>query len=234
MGRKNSIRIKGALWMTIMMLSYIVIVPSKMTSAHEVYGTQYKLRFNSLNSSKLPNIKVYKATTVKDSLYLNNYKTAVSNWNNVQCGSNKVTSSVVTDISKSNVHIMCDNSLWSKYGGTSTTLGMTIFQDTNNKIIQDTGVKKGTTKILRAMVILPTSVSAYKSGTSDSTVIKNRIIKTMTHEIGHAIGLGHPDRDNYNPISSSTYSIMRQGFPDKKKTGTTPQAHDKTDIKNMY
>lgn len=56
----------------------------------------------------------------------------------------------------------------------------------------------------------------------------------MVHEMGHAMGLGHPDRDEYNPISSSTYSIMRQGFPDAVKSGLVPQAHERTDLNNMY
>lgn len=85
-----------------------------------------------------------------------------------------------------------------------------------------------------AIIYMNPAGKVFSNGTTDKTKIKNRIQKTMVHEIGHAMGLGHPDRAGYDPISDSTYSIMRQGFPDKKKTGIVPQAHERTDLNNMY
>ena len=54
--------------------------------------------------------------------------------------------------------------------------------------------------------------------------------KSLTHEMGHGMGLGHPDRSNYNPISASTTSVMRQGALGY----STPQSHENTDIRAMY
>ena len=53
--------------------------------------------------------------------------------------------------------------------------------------------------------------------------------KTMVHEIGHALGLGHPNTD-YDYTDAA--SVMRQGYGDE--THHTPQSHDKTDLNNKY
>ena len=59
----------------------------------------------------------------------------------------------------------------------------------------------------------------------------NQVQKTCTHEVGHALGLGHPDRYYYSPIGSNVKSIMKQG---PYEGYLVPQAHDKTDIDNKY
>lgn len=51
------------------------------------------------------------------------------------------------------------------------------------------------------------------------------IIKTMVHELGHALTLGHPDYG----VNSST-SVMRQGF----EGYNMPQSHDISDINAKY
>ena len=68
----------------------------------------------------------------------------------------------------------------------------------------------------------PEQVGSYSS---------NQIQKTCTHEVGHALALGHPDRSYYSPISSNVKSIMKQGGYEGY---LVPQAHDKTDIDNKY
>ena len=55
-------------------------------------------------------------------------------------------------------------------------------------------------------------------------------VKTMVHEIGHVLGLGHSDRYNYNPLPAEVTSIMRNGYVPY----TWPQAHDIDDLANKY
>lgn len=51
---------------------------------------------------------------------------------------------------------------------------------------------------------------------------------SMVHEIGHALGLGHPNTDYYVTTAAS---VMRQGTVE---TYYVPQTHDKNDLSNKY
>lgn len=50
----------------------------------------------------------------------------------------------------------------------------------------------------------------------------------MVHEIGHALGLGHPNTIYY---VTQQASVMRQGDPD---TYYTPRTHDYNDLNEKY
>lgn len=65
----------------------------------------------------------------------------------------------------------------------------------------------------------------------DSSVFENNTHreKTMVHELGHVLCLGHPD-DVYDVLPDNVTSIMRRGSLGYK----TPQSHDITDLSNKY
>lgn len=114
---------------------------------------------------------------------------------------------------------------------------MTICVDINGNdtgLLSSSALLGKTTTIDYSVIYLHPTGSPFKHLFIGETKLKNRIQKTIVHEIGHAMGLGHSDVPNYNPISNSTYSVMRQGFPDDVKSGTVPQEHEYYDIYSAY
>lgn len=134
-----------------------------------------------------------------------------------------------------NVSFRCSASVWADLGKSSSTLATTWIVDTKGLDLVYAANRPNTSGVIDlALIYMNPTGTVFSNGTTNTTTIKKRIKKTMVHELGHAMGLGHPDRDSYNPISDSVYSIMRQGFPDKKKTGLVPQPHERSDLNSMY
>lgn len=69
------------------------------------------------------------------------------------------------------------------------------------------------------------SFSPYEHRYHNTTEMR----RTMVHEIGHALGLGHPNDDFY-PTSAD--SVMRQGY--SGETYYIPRTHDLNDLSNKY
>lgn len=225
---------------SVYMLAFLMLLGSVLNynikvSAHEVFDPNIKIRFTDLNSWGLPDLKVYVATTLTNQLYLNNYATAISNWNNVYCNKGYVTAKEVKNIDDANIHLMCSDYLWTELGKDPSAFGFTTWQDINyNTIKKEEDILGNRVDVKRAMVIMNTNINPITDGATTSTIKNNRVIKTMVHEMGHGMGLGHPNRPEYEPISDDIYSVMRQGYPDTNKTRTSPQVHDKDDLANMY
>lgn len=218
--------------LVVVMVAACFVIPA---AAHEVYPG-YPLRMQDRNSSSGPLLHVhykYMRDEGAPAYYYNCAINAIDAWD----GFANVTDGGCHQISPTNRNISfrCSSSVWNDLALSSSTLGLTWIVDTNgNDLLTNHDFENSSGVIDFALIYMNPTGDIFYAGTSDPTTVKNRIQKTMVHEIGHAMGLGHPDRTSYNPISSTTYSIMRQGFPDMVNSGIVPQSHERTDLYNMY
>ncbi|MDO3409971.1 zinc-dependent metalloprotease family protein [Saccharibacillus sp. CPCC 101409] len=103
-------------------------------------------------------------------------------------------------------------------------IAVTDLYDTNGSTINASTVQNSSKKIASAQIYMTPYASNYSK-----TNPGNHRVAVMTHEIGHVLGLGHPN-DIYYPVTAE--SIMRtwgnyEGY-------YTPKAHDTTDLNGKY
>jgi len=149
---------------------------------------------------------------------------ARNNWNN---NSNSRVSCTVGQASNSTENIYLSTwklsaSQWdATYGASTIAITLTRASRSSTVVCADS-YPNCATRIKYAAIHFTTRSIFSVNGTSYSLTKADRT-KTMVHEIGHALCLGHP--------SSTTTSIMRQGV----MLGiTTPQDHDRNDLAVYY
>ncbi len=230
---------KIATWIFALVLTFSQV--TNIAFAHEVYedgkGNGARLVMKTLNSEGLPYLIVYENVAVSSNsdlqVYKDNYKTAVASWTDRSIRGKHITASFPTSSTSANVKIYSYSAAYSNYGITLTALGSAIIYDTNNNRISSYSTASSSTGIIsKTLIVLNYDISVFKAGTSGAT-LTNRVQKTITHEIGHAMGLGHPDRSTYSPIGDTVYSVMRQGFPGEY-VNAIPAAHDTNDMAKKY
>ena len=219
----------------------IVSFQSNNVSAHEIYYSEVlkravKLSFANYTSNGDLNVKVNGDSLSNDD-YRNLLKTAASEWNGAKINYIIGTKIQVSYVSPwhANVTYCSSKSTWEYLDLTPTILGLTRpYNSAENKILSSySSAVDSNGQINSATIYINPDCNIFKQNkgkTVTTKMYKDRIKKVITHELGHALGLGHPTYDYYNPISDSTYSIMRQGFPDITKTTLSLCNHDKTDI----
>ena len=202
-------------------VTILCVVLSTTASGHEIYFVPngpstyitYPLKFYDTTSYYGPELKVYTyfPNTTAGNKYSSQYQAGVSAWSGMHNGTVLITTQYVSSYSNSNVNIT-DGSMIKTYAQASSQ-----------------------TYIKSATVLLTDDLTDFGYGSITTSELNNRIQKTTAHEIGHAIGLGHPH--TYYPLPATTPSVMKQGFYSTDATNPipkTPAAHDKSDLYKKY
>lgn len=198
---------------------------AETASAHEMYydgNTPIVLKWNDVTN------RTAKLKMNGDKLhggYVSLYTSIRSVWPNA---SSRV-SVTQTSFSSSNVDLAtATEAAWEDRWGNNCReyLGICDISSTDGYQLTNAANAKSSSKRIRYAGILYTP---YESDYADTTNKK----RTMVHEIGHALGLGHPNvyAGSGGSFFSSDPSVMRSsGY----ETYFTPQTHDKTDLNNKY
>ena len=131
----------------------------------------------------------------------------------------------LTSYSNSNVDFIVDtqaqwNSVWGE--NAVYVLGYAKLKSTDGIYVDSLENAKSCSGLLRYAAI---HFNPQTFGYTSARHMKG----TIVHEIGHVLGLGHPNTEHF---VTNVPSIMRQGEGDERYC--TPQPHDITDISNKY
>lgn len=201
---------------------FIYLCSSNLIYAHEMFydsnGDGIILKWGNLQN-ELPYLTI-------NGDYLNSdydpfYNSVVQAWSTA---SYKVTA-VAESFSTSKVDFCTPTTeYWEDRFGfyASYYAGITDIKDSYGTFISSVSEAENSSGIITyAQIYLNPDINLFENNT--------HIEKTMVHELGHVLCLGHPDAE-YDPISSDVASIMRRGSLGYK----IPQSHDITDLYNKY
>lgn len=192
-------------------------------SAHEIfyrtssgYLQTVALRWNPKIVKKL-DMAVY---SYLDSGYTSNLNSAISSWN-TKCGSYLYAYDASTYSSANIYYIVPTTTAWNNATGSSTAAGFTVLYDTNGATVNSYATANSSTKSIQSAIIYlnPSTWSGLSSTTKTTT---------LTHEMGHAVCIGHCDNPDYNQFTGN--SVMKH----KSTANSTPQDHDLNDIYDFY
>jgi hypothetical protein len=133
------------------------------------------------------------------------------------------------------------------YPSISMTFGETVPIDSNGNIINTlTGLNGNWSYIY---IFMNDDANLWTRGGVSTAIVEQRVVKVITHEIGHALKLRHPSdagASAWNPISEHNIpaegnnhslllpqALMNQGFPDEDLNGAVRPACSNHDRSNL-
>lgn len=150
------------------------------------------------------------------------YNTALNNWNYYSSGKVNINNG---DFSESNIDLLTYSGEWIY---NADIIAFTSITDKSGHVYSgglrsdDSPASSFGNRIKYAAVIF----NPNKDNGGGGANAEMNLRKTITHEIGHCINLGHP--------GSSSNSVMKQGWNLSWSNYDRPQAFDRSTISTMY
>jgi len=186
--------------------------------AHEMYYTSAGIGINLKRSDLSDGAAYLKINgSYLSGTYTSYYATAINAWSNA---SDRVRT-VNVSFSNSNVDIAtASESYWiNKYGDAAyDTVGYTANTTTDGRVLNASNAAGSSKKIRHSSILMSpfqTDIAWIRYG--------------MIHELGHSLGLGHP---NAQYDTSNDPSVMRTNITEVSYY--TPRQHDINDLRNKY
>lgn len=209
--------------LSLILLSLTSIFPY-YSYAHEIYYDGYGPGYDKIPlkwfdvTNRKANLKINGDRL--DSNYLPQYTIAKNAWPNASSRVGVAEASFSTsnvDLGTSTVVAWED--MWG-YWGARSVLGICRITSTDGILLDSAAKARASSGKIKYASILFTPFNSFENTTHRRY--------TMVHELGHALGLGHPNTDYY---VTNAASVMRTG---SVESYYTPQAHDINDLNTKY
>lgn len=221
---RNDYMKKSIKKVVVIAMMLVCLCSSNLVFAHEIYhdsnGSGVVLKWGNLQSG-LPYLTVNGDYLSAD--YSSFFNSAVQAWPTASSRVKATTASFST--SKVDMCTPTEEYWEERFGWlyASSVCGITDIKDSAGTYIDSLSAAENSSgTITYAQIYMNPDIDVFEKNDTFKE-------KTMVHELGHVLCLGHSDGDYY-PLSDDVDSIMKRGSLGYK----TPQSHDITDLSNKY